>query len=344
MGRKTRLTIEMLLAGLFVMLVTVFLFTSDFTLSKPDKSTTGEDVPTELEDGTFVGTGDGFDGPIKVEVTVEGGEIVDITVLDHSETEGVSDPAFEKIPAEIIESNSTDVEVVSGATYTSTGIREAVVNALSGTGEVEEEATDEEETEKANLDDEEATTGDYEDGIHTATVDGHNGPLTVEVTVEDGVIKEVEVTEHEETEGLADPALEEVPAAIVENNSTDVDTVSGATVTSEAIIEAVNAALNRSDSEDSASEPIEYKDGTYEGTADGHNDEISVEVTVENGAIENIVITDHAETEGLSDPAFEEVPAEIMETNSTDVDTVSGATVTSEAIINAVENALEDAQ
>ena len=175
-------------------------------------------------------------------------------------------------------------------------------------------------------------------------MDGHNGPLTVEVTVEDGVITSVEVTEHEETEGLSDPAIEDVPAAIVENNSTDVDTVSGATVTSEAIIEAVNTALNGSEDSDSASEPVEYTDGTYEGTADGHNGEIKVEVTVSNGAIENIVITDHAETEGLSDPAFEEVPAEIMETNSTDVDTVSGATVTSKAIISAVENALKDAQ
>lgn len=342
MGRKTRLTIEMLLAGLFVMLVTVFLFTSDFTFSEPDHSTTGEDVPAELEDGTFVGTGEGFGGPIEVEVTVEGGEIVEITVLDHSETEGVSDPAFEEIPAEIMESNSTDVEVVSGATYTSTGIREAVVNALSGEGEVSEEET--EDSEDTETEDEETVSGDFEDGTHTATVDGHNGPLTVEVTVEDGVITSVEVTEHEETEGLSDPAIEDVPAAIVENNSTDVDTVSGATVTSEAIIEAVNTALNGSEDSDSAGEPVEYTDGTYEGTADGHNGEIKVEVTVSNGAIENIVITDHAETEGLSDPAFEEVPAEIMETNSTDVDTVSGATVTSKAIISAVENALEDAQ
>jgi len=339
MGRKTRLTIEMLLAGLFIMLVTVFLFTSDFTFSEPDTATTGEDVPAELEDGTFVGTGEGFAGPVKVEVTVEGGEIVKIMVLDHNETEGVSDPAFEEIPAEIMESNSTDVEVVSGATYTSTGIREAVVNALSGTGEV-----DEDEIEDTNAEDEEIVAGNYEDGTHTATVDGAQGPLTVEVTVEDGVITNVEVTEHEETEGLADPALEDVPAAIVENNSTDVDTVSGATVTSEAIIEAVNTALNDSEGEDAANEPVEYKDGTYVGTADGHNDEITVEVTVENGAIENIVITDHAETEGLADPAFEEVPADIMDSNSTDVDTVSGATVTSKAIISAVENALEDAQ
>ena len=174
-------------------------------------------------------------------------------------------------------------------------------------------------------------------------MDGHNGPLTVEVTVEDGVITMLKWLNMKKQRFIWS-AIEDVPAAIVENNSTDVDTVSGATVTSEAIIEAVNTALNGSEDSDSASEPVEYTDGTYEGTADGHNGEIKVEVTVSNGAIENIVITDHAETEGLSDPAFEEVPAEIMETNSTDVDTVSGATVTSKAIISAVENALEDAQ
>lgn len=336
MGRKTRLTIEMLLAGLFVMLVTVFLFTSDFTLSKPDTSTTGEDLPAELEDGTFTGTGEGFGGPIEVEVTVEGGEIVDIAVLDHSETEGVSDPAFEKIPVAMMETNTTDVEVVSGATYTSTGLREAVVDALSGETS---DSSDESKTEGDAV-----APGDYEDGTHTATVDGHNGPLTVEVTVGNGTITGVAVTEHSETDGLSDPAIEDVPAAIVENNSTDVDIVSGATVTSEAIMEAVNQALSGSNSEAGTDEPVEYTDGTYEGTADGHNDPLSVEVTVENGEIANIVIIDHAETEGLSDPAFEEVPAAIIETNSTEVDTVSGATVTSNAIMSAVEDALEDAQ
>jgi Uncharacterized protein conserved in bacteria len=67
---------------------------------------------------------------------------------------------------------------------------------------------------------------------------------------------------------------------LLKANSTDVDTVSGATVTSNAIIEAVNAVLDGS-SDEVASEPVEYTDGTYEGTADGHNDSLSVEVTVE---------------------------------------------------------------
>lgn len=83
----------------------------------------------------------------------------------------------------------------------------------------------------------------YEDGTYNGEADGHNGPLKVEVEVTDGEISNVEVTEHEESEGIADPAIDQIPAAIVENNSTDVDAISEVTVTSEAIVEAVNNAL-----------------------------------------------------------------------------------------------------
>lgn len=78
---------------------------------------------------------------------------------------------------------------------------------------------------------------------YTGTATGKNGDVTVEVEYEDNTIKSVKVTEQQETEGIADPALEEIPAAIVEANSTDVEAVSGATITSEAICEAVNNAI-----------------------------------------------------------------------------------------------------
>lgn len=84
----------------------------------------------------------------------------------------------------------------------------------------------------------------YEDGTYTGEAEAHNGPLTVEVTVTDGEISNVEVTDHVESDGIADPAIEQIPDDIVSNNSTDVDSVSGATVTSDAIKEAVDNALN----------------------------------------------------------------------------------------------------
>ena len=78
----------------------------------------------------------------------------------------------------------------------------------------------------------------------TTTVDGHNGSVEVTTTFDaEGKITAVEVGNHEETDDIADPAIAEVPAAIVENNSVSVDTVSEATVTSNAIIEGVKAAI-----------------------------------------------------------------------------------------------------
>ena len=95
---------------------------------------------TSLNDGTFVGTGKGMHSNIEVSVTVEGGKITNVTVNNHGETAGVSDPAIEQIPAAIVAANSADVDAVAGATLTSNGIMEAVKNALSGV--TEEQSTE----------------------------------------------------------------------------------------------------------------------------------------------------------------------------------------------------------
>ena len=86
-----------------------------------------------------------------------------------------------------------------------------------------------------------------------------------------------------------------------------------------------------------------YKDGTYEGDATGMQP-LKVSVEVKDGKIANVEITEHAETEGISDPAIEQIPDLIVEKNSTDVDAVSGATITSNAIKEAVNKALEGAK
>lgn len=312
MGEKTSLTLKIMTASLFTMLLVVFLFTDSYSLGKSD------DEPAEVAGDALVGTADGHNGPLTVAVTMDGDTITDVVVTDHSETEGLADPALSDVPAAIVETNSTDVDTISGATVTSNAIMQAVDNALGGNG---------------------SAAGNK----HAVTVDGAQGPLTVEVTLDvDGTILDVVVTDHSETEGLADPAISDVPAAIVESNSTDVEIVTGATLTSEAIIEAVNSVLGLENEE--SAEPVVYTDGTYEGTTDGFGGKLSVEVSVTNGGIANVVVTEHSESADISDPAFEEVPAAIMENNSTDVDVASGATVSSNAIMRAVKDALEDAQ
>lgn len=90
--------------------------------------------------------------------------------------------------------------------------------------------------------------------------------------------------------------------------------------------------------------PASYKAGTYTAEAEGHNGIVKVEVTVSESAITNVKVTEHGETAGIADGALENLPAKIVEMNSADVDAVSGCTETSEAIINAVKEALKEAK
>lgn len=85
------------------------------------------------------------------------------------------------------------------------------------------------------------------------------------------------------------------------------------------------------------------KDGTYAGEGTGM-ETIKVSVEVKEGKIASVEITEHEESEGYSEPAIEQLPGIIVDKNSTDVDAISGATVTSDGIKEAVNNALEKAK
>lgn len=89
-------------------------------------------------------------------------------------------------------------------------------------------------------------------GVYEGSANGMGGAVKVAVTVEDGKISGVEVLEHKETAGISDPAIEQIPQAIVDAQSTDVEAVTGATVTSEAIKEAVAAALSGEGTEEAS--------------------------------------------------------------------------------------------
>lgn len=83
------------------------------------------------------------------------------------------------------------------------------------------------------------------DGEYEATVDGQEGPMTVKTVIADGKIASVEVVSQNETESIAASALEKVPSAIVAGNTCDVDAVSGATLTSNRIMDAVADCLRQ---------------------------------------------------------------------------------------------------
>ena len=103
-------------------------------------------------------------------------------------------------------------------------------------------------------------------------------------------------------------------------------------------VEAYNASLLQA--EQAAEEETGLRDGTYEGSALGFGDTITVAVTIRNGAITDLSVLD---ADGEDRPYYNQaltVLDEILSAQSTEVDTVSGATLTAEGLINAVADAL----
>ncbi|MGI6575865.1 MAG: FMN-binding protein [bacterium] len=86
----------------------------------------------DIADGTYTGSALGFNGQVEVEVTVAGGVITSVKVLRHNESPGVSDPAIQQVPERIVKEQRLDVDAVSGATFSSHGIMDAVEAALTG--------------------------------------------------------------------------------------------------------------------------------------------------------------------------------------------------------------------
>lgn len=89
-------------------------------------------------------------------------------------------------------------------------------------------------------------------------------------------------------------------------------------------------------------EPVNGESGTFQGEGQGYNEDepIRVEVTLEDGMITDITILEHAETDGLADPALEQTPQDIIDAQSSNVDAVTDATATSEGIMEAVNDAV----
>lgn len=187
----------------------------------------------------------------------------------------------------------------------------------------------------------------YTDGTYTGTAAGRNGDVVVSVTVNNGKIASVDIVQHEETAGLSDAAIAEIPAAIVKKNSTKVDAVSGATVTSKAIMAAVDAALaNAGGKADSGKAEkarknvaVTYTAGTYEGTAMGMNGPVTLEVTFSKDAITDIKVKSSKETGHVGDPVYPIMFKDAIEANGSGIDAVSGATFTSIAVKNALNDA-----
>ena len=185
------------------------------------------------------------------------------------------------------------------------------------------------------------TAGEYE-----ASAQGFGGPVTVKVTVDADTVTAVEVTGEGETPALGGAAIEGYNTSLVGVTDADsVDVTSGATVTSTAVKEAFADALAQAKGEAVANDAaIAFKAGTYTASAKGYNGDVTVSVTFSDDAVTAIEVTDSSETAHVGDVAFEPMIADMLAANGSGVDSVSGATFSSAALRNAVNDAAEQAE
>ena len=156
----------------------------------------------------------------------------------------------------------------------------------------------------------------------------------------DGTVTGVSILDSHETYGLGQEAKSDWDFLIDMLNSqgdlavnSNIDSITGATITSSAVVSAVNAASQFVLDSAAASGPLT-------GTADGFMGPITVEVTMDGDTITGVTVVSNSETPSIAGNALEQIPEAIVAANSADVDIVAGATFTSNGIINAVKNAI----
>ncbi len=172
---------------------------------------------------------------------------------------------------------------------------------------------------------------------------GFGGDVTATLTMKDGAIKSVSLAGPGETPNIGGAALDTLKNQVLTAQSAEIDGVSGATLTSNGVREAVAAALAAARGEVNEGAELTFTAGTYTGTAEGYNGPVSVEVTFSDTAVTDVKVTVSGETAHVGSPAFDIMIPDILAANGTGVDAVSGATFSSRALKNAVNDAAQQA-
>lgn len=338
---------------------------ADTTAEDTAEETALEGQVFDLPDGIYEGTGTGFAGKITVAVEIKDKKIVAITVLNVEADDAAFFNRAKGVIDRIIQSQNLDVDVVSGATYSSRGIISAVKNALTGEKDSGKTAENPGKGEGSTTVAEVADAAAYKDGTYYGSATGFAGPIKVKVVISGGKIASIEIVSTSDGISYISKASA-ITGKIVSSQSTNVDTVSGATYSSVGIINAVRNALaqaavdgstvpvstenteqnnqqNQSAPTPSVSGNFPYPDGTYYGTAEGYLGDVKVAIVLKNHTIQSVQILENEDDAAFFNRA-RAVVNNIVKNQTTGVDVVSGATYSSNGIINAVKAALESAK
>jgi uncharacterized protein with FMN-binding domain/NAD-dependent dihydropyrimidine dehydrogenase PreA subunit len=218
-------------------------------------------------DGTYEGTAQGYRGATTVQVKVSNGNISSITIESYKDDDQFFNKAKSTIINEIISNQSTNIQTVSGATYSSKGIIEAVANALSSSTQMQNTNTINNSSNTTNTNKNSTTQNtttknstnsttssnstsssvssfsEVADGTYEGTGNGKNGSIKVSVVAKNGKVTSITIESYKDDEQYFSRAKSTIISEIVSNQSINVQTVSGATMSSNGIIEAVANAL-----------------------------------------------------------------------------------------------------
>lgn len=201
-----------------------------------------------LKDGVYTGTGAGYGGTVKVQMTVSGGNITELEILSHSDTGGYMNRAKKLLDTVVKKQSADGVDTISGATLSSKGLLTAVNACIS-------QAQGGKDTSKTG-----ATGGGGHGGINTdrpagteiskvttgtyiGSARGYSGTTTVQVAVDsNGKITKIDVMSHGDTSSYFNRA-KRIVDSVISKQSTKVDAVSGATYSSYGILSAIENAL-----------------------------------------------------------------------------------------------------
>ncbi|MCF0115579.1 MAG: FAD-dependent oxidoreductase [Erysipelotrichaceae bacterium] len=192
------------------------------------------------------------------------------------------------------------------------------------------------------------TAGDgiYTAGTYTGEADGFGGKVTVTIETDANAITSVEIVADDETPTVGGAALEELSTQVLDAQSAEIDGVSGATLTSGGVKEAAAAAIAQAKGEGAATEAsgdLAFTAGTYTGKGTGYNGVLELNVTFTDSAIERIEVGSSAETAFVGDVSFPILTEDAIAANGSGVDSVGGATFSSRAFKEALNDAAEQA-
>ncbi len=264
-------------------------------------------------DGVYEGSGMGFSGTTTVSVTIENGVITDIETVSTDDDGRYYNKSFLVMKPEIIAAQGSEVNAVTGASYSSAGIAEAVADALKKAertyfAEVEIPQVTQQETTEATTG-VTWTTGETTTEQSTGAITSTTEESTTEITTDDTTLSDLTTQEQTETQQTT------------EENTTEKETTEETTTKASA----------------------SYKDGTYEGSGQGRKGTITVSVTIKDGEIVSVESVSTNDDYQWYNRALSSISQSVTDKQSANVDTVSGATLSSMGIIEAIEDALSKA-